>query len=90
MITHINLTEATTLTQLLDRVRQGDEIIISQAGEAIAHITPAKSLTETVQRSPRVPGQYAGKLVVPDDFNEPLPDDILAGFVNPADPINPV
>jgi membrane protein YdbS with pleckstrin-like domain len=54
------------------------------------HITPAKPVTEPVQRSPRVPGQYAGKLVVPDDFNAPLPDDILAGFVNPADPINPV
>jgi prevent-host-death family protein len=88
MITHVTLTEATsTIIQLLDRVRQGEEIIISQAGEAIAHITPAKSVTELVQRSRRTPGQYAGKLTVPDDFNEPLSDDILAGFMNPADPI---
>jgi prevent-host-death family protein len=88
MITHVTLTEAaSTIIQLLDRVRQGEEIIISQAGEVIAHITPAKPNPEKSPRSPRIPGQYAGKLTVSDDFNHPLPDDILAGFLNPADPI---
>jgi antitoxin (DNA-binding transcriptional repressor) of toxin-antitoxin stability system len=82
MITHVTLPEATTnIVQLLDRVMQGEEIIISQDGQAIAHISPAKR-----DRTPRVPGQYAGKLTISDNFNDPLPDDILDSFLNPADP----
>lgn len=82
MITQVTLPEATAnIAQLLDRVIQGEEIIISQDGQPIAHISPVKR-----DRSPRVPGQYAGKLVIPDNFNDPLPDDILDGFLNPADP----
>lgn len=96
MITYVTLPEATAnIVQLLvgeasrngNRVSQGEEIIISQAGQplaeppgtGIAHISPAQR-----DRSPRVPGQYAGKLIIPDDFNDPLPDDILDGFLNPA------
>ncbi len=80
MITYVTLPEATAnIVQLLDRVSQGEEIIISQAWEPIAHISPAQR-----DRSPRVPGQYAGRLILPDDFNHPLPDDILEGFLNPA------
>jgi prevent-host-death family protein len=80
MITYVTLPEATAnIVQLLDRVSQGEEIIISQAGQPIAHISPAPR-----DRSPHVPGQYAGKLIIPDDFNDPLPDDILDGFLNPA------
>ena len=88
MITYVTLPEATAnIVQLLDRVSQGEEIIISQAGQPIAHILPAprdrwQSLSEG--ESPRVPGQYAGKLIIPDNFNDPLPDDILDGFLNPA------
>lgn len=82
MITHVTLPEvATNIIQLLDRVLKGEEIVISQNGEAIAHISPAKR-----DRTPRIPGQYAGKLVVPSTFNDPLPDDILQGFLHPAGP----
>jgi antitoxin (DNA-binding transcriptional repressor) of toxin-antitoxin stability system len=64
MITYVTLPEATTnITQLLDRVIQGEEIIISQDGQAIAHISPTNR-----DRSLRVPGQYAGKLIIPDNF----------------------
>ncbi|MEP0916496.1 type II toxin-antitoxin system prevent-host-death family antitoxin [Leptolyngbya sp. DQ-M1] len=88
MITHVTLPEATAnIAQLLDRVIQGEEIIISQDGKAIAHISPANSTSETnQQRVPRLPGQYAGRLIVPDNFNDPLPDDILESFLNPTEP----
>lgn len=80
MITYVTLPEATAkIVQLLDRVSQGEEIIISQAGQPIAHISPAQR-----DHPPRIPGQYAGKLIIPDDFNDPLPDEILDGFINPA------
>ena len=82
MITYVTLPEATAnIVQLLDRVSQGEEIIISEAGEPIAYISPAQR-----DQSPRIPGQYAGKLIIPDDFNDPLPDNVLDGFLNPAGP----
>jgi prevent-host-death family protein len=59
MITHVTLPEATAqIAQLLERVRQGEEIIISQDGTAIAHISPAKPSIQS-----RTPGQYQGKLI---------------------------
>ena len=90
MITYVTLPEATAnISQLLDRVMQGEEIIISQASQPIAHISPAsrdRASTANPQSVPRVPGQYAGQLIIPDDFNAPLPADILDSFLNPADP----
>jgi antitoxin (DNA-binding transcriptional repressor) of toxin-antitoxin stability system len=81
MITHVTLVEATAnIVQLLERVINGEEIIIFQSGQPIAHISPAKS-----DRQPRIPGQYAGRFIVPASFNDPLPDDIIDGFLDPAD-----
>ena len=83
MITYVTLPEATAnIVQLLDRVAQGEKIIISQAGKTIAHISPPPKLLE-----PRSPGQYAGQFTVPANFNDPLPDDILNDFLNPTDPL---
>ena len=64
MITYV--TEVTAnIVQFLDRVAQGEEIIISQAGKTIAHISPPPKVLE-----PRSPGQYAGQFTVPDNFND--------------------
>jgi antitoxin (DNA-binding transcriptional repressor) of toxin-antitoxin stability system len=94
MITHVTLPEATAnIAQLLDRVRQGEEVIISQSGQAlakppetgIAYISPPKS--DRIQPSkPRLPGQYASQFTVPDEFNAPLTDDILETFLLPIEP----
>ena len=82
MITYVTLPEATAnITQLLDRVQQGEQVIISQDGQAIAHISPANR-----DQTPRIPGQYAGKLIIPDNFNDPLPNDMLDSFLNPVEP----
>jgi antitoxin (DNA-binding transcriptional repressor) of toxin-antitoxin stability system len=96
MITHVTLPEATAnIAQLLDRVRQGEEVIISQAGQplakppetGIAHISSPKS--DRIQPiKTRLPGQYASQFTVPDDFNEPLPDDILETFLLPVEPLS--
>lgn len=37
---------------------------------------------ERVLKSKRPSGLAKGKFVVPDDFDAPLPDDVLAGFEN--------
>ena len=67
-------------SQLMKSVLQGEEIIIcedSDNGIPIARIT---AIHPTKQK--RIPGQDRDKIVIAPDFNAPLPDDILADFIN--------
>lgn len=64
----------THLSRLLERVAAGEEIEIARRGEVIARLVPAK------RRGARRLGVDAGRFVVPDDFDAPLPDDVLASF----------
>ena len=57
------------------RVIDGETIVVYQGESPIAEIRPM-SETETL----RPVGLAAGKFVVPDDFDDPLPDDILDAF----------
>jgi prevent-host-death family protein len=61
------------LSRLLQRVEAGEEVIIARAGVPIARLVPL----EKVQPE-RSFGRDRGRLTVPDDFNDPLPDSILA------------
>lgn len=72
----VNIHEAKThLSRLLERVAAGEEIIIAKAGKPMAKLTPiSKPLAD------RVPGLDEGSLTVPDDFDAPLPDEILKLF----------
>ncbi len=70
----VNIHEAKThLSRLLEEVAQGKEIIIAKAGKPIAKLVPIKD-----DKSKRVPGRLKGKIVVPDDFDDPLPPEELA------------
>jgi prevent-host-death family protein len=76
-MTEVNVHEAKThLSQLLARVEAGEEILISRAGKPIARLVPARRA-----RGRRQPGRFAGKGRIADDFNAPLPAEILAGFL---------
>jgi prevent-host-death family protein len=66
----------TNLSRLLSRVEHGEEIVISNRGVPIAKLVPFR--TSLDRRSSL--GQDRGKFVVPDDFNAPLPEEILAAF----------
>ncbi len=66
----------TNLSRLLSRVELGEEIIISNRGIPIAKLVPFQSSSN--RRSSL--GQDRGRFVVPDDFNTPLPEEILAAF----------
>ncbi len=46
-----------------------------------------QTLTEKINtlQHKRIPGQYEGKLIIPKDFNEPVPE-IINNFLNPAEP----
>jgi prevent-host-death family protein len=63
------------LSRLLDAVAAGEEVIIAKAGKPVARLVPIEQKKER-----RKLGTLAGKLHVPDDFDDPLPDDILADF----------
>lgn len=71
----VNVHEAKThLSRLLRRVLLGEEIIIARGGVPVARLSPIATHRE------RVFGTDRGVLVVPEDFNAPLPDDLQAAF----------
>ena len=65
----------THLSRLLDAVAAGEEVIIAKAGKPVARLVPIDR-----SKQPRQLGTLAGEFTVPDDFDDPLPDDMLASF----------
>lgn len=57
------------------RVIDGETIVVYQGERPVAEIRPVTE-TETL----RPVGLAAGEFVVPDDFDDPLPDDLLDAF----------
>ncbi len=74
--TAYNVHEAKTqLSRLLERVAAGEEVVIAKAGVPVARLVPARRATET-----RSLGTERGRVFIPDDFDAPLPDDVLRSF----------
>ncbi len=72
----INIHEAKThLSQLVEDVAHGDEIVIARAGKPVARLV---GLAATA--APRRPGALRGKIRIGEDFDAPLPEDVLASF----------
>ncbi len=75
MTSSVGVHEAKTqLSRLLHRVRAGEEIVITSRGEPVARLVPP------VHGAARDFGWDAGRLSVPEDFDAPLPDDVLRSF----------
>ncbi|MBD1857408.1 MULTISPECIES: type II toxin-antitoxin system Phd/YefM family antitoxin [Leptolyngbya] len=64
------------LSELLARVELGEEIVISDQGVPIAKLVPISP--NSCRRASL--GMDQGRLIISDDFNNSLPDDILAAF----------
>ena len=60
----------------LRRVESGETLIITQGNEPIAEIKPLLR----AKHQPRPFGLCAGEFVTPDDFDAPLPDEVLDAF----------
>lgn len=72
----VNLHAAKThLSRLVDRAAAGEEIVIAKAGKPVAKLVPLDR-----PRARRVLGSLQGRLRVPDDFDAPLPEDVLRAF----------
>lgn len=71
-----NIHQAKThFSKLVDAAMQGEEIIIAKAGKPAAKLVPIFS-----SKPKRVPGALKGKIRISQDFDAPLPNDILDQF----------
>lgn len=64
----------TELSRLLARVEAGEDVVIARRGEPVARLVACRA------RSKRRPDVLKGKVVVPDAFFDPLPEEELAAW----------
>ena len=75
MTKSVGVHEAKThLSRLLEQVAAGEEIVITRRGREVARLVPF------TRPDARRFGLDRDRLVVPDDFDAPLPDDVIAAF----------
>ena len=73
-MTIINVHEAKThLSRVLERVTQGEEIILARNGKPIARLVP-------IAEERRKPGRLKGRIRIGRNFDDPLPDSIGRAF----------
>lgn len=66
----VNIHEAKThLSRLIDRVEQGEEIVIARAGRPVAKLVPVRR-----KPRPRKLGSAKGRIRIRDDFDAPIPE----------------
>jgi prevent-host-death family protein len=74
-MTVVNMHEAKThLSRLVERARQGEDVVIAKAGRPVARLVPVDESTER-----RMPGAWKGRVWMAPDFDE-LPPELLAAF----------
>jgi|HubBroStandDraft_1064217.scaffolds.fasta_scaffold135187_2 prevent-host-death family protein len=72
----VNIYEAKTkLSKLVDLAAAGTDVVIARAGKPVARLTTLKK-----EKRPIVFGLLEGEGWIADDFDAPLPDEILAEF----------
>ena len=64
------------LSAYLQRVEAGETLVIVREGKPVAEVKPVLTPTNTL----RPFGLCAGEFTVPDDFDAPLPEDLLNAF----------
>ena len=67
----------TTLSRLVADAVAGDEVILAKAGKPLVKLVPVEA-----KKKPRKLGIWKGKGWIADDFDAPLPDDLLDQFYN--------
>lgn len=65
------------MAELVGRVEKGEEVVILRDGEPVAKLVPLQSVPE---KRPIRFGLAKGQIKVADDFDDPLPDDLLKSF----------
>ncbi len=76
MAKKINIYETkANLSKLINRVMEGEEIIIAKAGEPVAKLVPIRKNDKD-----RKPGLFKGILSYSDDIDMPLPEELAEEF----------
>jgi len=69
----VNIFEAKTqLSKLIEKVENGEDVIIARAGKPVVRLTRLQPQKKTIRF-----GGLKGKIWIADDFDEPLPADFL-------------
>jgi prevent-host-death family protein len=72
----VNIFEAKTqLSKLVELAEHGQDVVIARAGKPVARLTSLKP-----EKKPIVFGLMKGEIWVADDFDDPLPPEVLAEF----------
>ncbi len=72
----VNMHDAkTNFSKLVDAAANGEEIIIAKAGKPVARLGPL----EKAKPLRRI-GGLKGQIRIADDFDAPLPEELLAAF----------
>jgi len=72
----VNIHDAKThFSKLINQALNGEDIVIAKGGKPLIRLTPYSKEPEF-----RHGGQFKGLIEVHDDFNDPLPEDILKLF----------
>ena len=66
----------THLSRLLQRVAAGEEVTIARSGTPVARLVAVRPEKKKI----RPLGMDRGKIWIADDFDAPLPDDLLKAF----------
>ena len=68
-----NIHEAkTNLSNLIQQIEAGEDVVIMRAGKPVARLMPY------MKSAPRKLGIFKGKLTIPEDFDEPMPEEWFA------------
>jgi prevent-host-death family protein len=67
----------TQFSKLLKRVLAGEEIVIAHRDRAVAKLVSIQAALEE-----RRPGSAKNSFIMSDDFDAPLPNEILAKFIS--------
>ncbi len=75
-MTTMNVHEAKThFSKLLRRVAEGEEVVIARGGKPVARLIPYGPVVRE-----RALGEYRDSIRIADDFDAPLPADVLDDF----------
>ena len=72
----VNIFEAKTqLSKLIQMAENGEDVVIARAGKPVVRLTKLEP-----EKKPIVFGLMKGRIHVADDFDDPLPEEVLAEF----------
>lgn len=81
MATIVNMHQAKSqLSKLVEKALAGEEVIVARAGKPAVKLVPCEAAAENKDKGLRPIGGLEGKIWMAPDFNDPLPDDLLAEF----------